>query len=130
MLSRCFSQQFFFYKFYAFDFSNVGHDKVKRALNALFHQKTFYPLNPSPDEVPIDYDLLNQHGKIDILPNIMIVPSDLKCFIRDINSCLCINPGRLSDGNESGTFARLKINPPSNKDTTLFNYAACQIVKT
>uniref|UniRef100_A0A1I8PTT3 DNA polymerase alpha subunit B n=1 Tax=Stomoxys calcitrans TaxID=35570 RepID=A0A1I8PTT3_STOCA len=108
---------------------NAG-DKVKRVVNYLLHQKSFYPLNhPKEDQMCLDSDLASKYANIDRIPNILILPSTQKCFLRVVNGCLAINPGRLAD-NIGGTFARFIINPPAPKDeANLFNYVGCQVRK-
>ncbi|XP_035775815.1 DNA polymerase alpha subunit B-like [Anopheles albimanus] len=131
-------------------------DKIKRAMGYLFHQASFYPLNPPPEEIPLDVDMLNEFGRLTRVPNIMVCPSSMNRFVREINGCVCINPGFLdcheTDG--SGSYARLVIYPPeqpavapasaandgdSNQQTTTAtvvvqpppaSYIACQIVKS
>ncbi|XP_075153605.1 DNA polymerase alpha subunit B [Haematobia irritans] len=108
---------------------NAG-DKVKRVVNYLLHQKSFYPLNhPKENEMCLDSDLASKYANIEKIPNILILPSTQKCFLRVVNGCLAINPGRLAD-NSGGTFARFIINPPSPKEeANLFNYVGCQVRK-
>ncbi|XP_053691499.1 DNA polymerase alpha subunit B [Sabethes cyaneus] len=110
---------------------NRAGDKVKRAFSYVFHHQTFYPLNPPPENVPLDVDLLNEFGNLPRVPNVMICPSDLKCFVRDVNGCVCINPGHLSDpGTGEGTFARVVVHPPEAETAAPFSYIACQVVKS
>uniref|UniRef100_A0A182M0X0 DNA polymerase alpha subunit B n=1 Tax=Anopheles culicifacies TaxID=139723 RepID=A0A182M0X0_9DIPT len=116
----------------------VGGDKIKRAYGHLFHQASFYPLNPPPEDVPLDVDMLNEFGRLDRVPNVMICPSALNRYVREINGCVCINPGfvdGLSAG--EGSYARMIIQPPEMDDPqqnesqpTPASYIACQIVKT
>ncbi|XP_058118224.1 DNA polymerase alpha subunit B [Anopheles ziemanni] len=124
-----------------------GSDKIKRAYNHLFHQATFYPLNPPPEDVPLDVDMLNEYGRLNRVPNIMVCPSALNRYVREINRCVCINPGFV-DGHsiEGGSYARLIIHPPDtssepqdNKVSTTTSsqhqplptsYIGCQIIKT
>ncbi|XP_004521246.1 DNA polymerase alpha subunit B isoform X1 [Ceratitis capitata] len=108
---------------------NAG-DKVKRVVNHLFHQGSFYPLQPPAcDEMSFDSFLAARYAKIEQIPNILILPSDQKCFIRVVNGCLAINPGRLADNN-GGTFARFVISPPANEsEENIHNFVACQIRK-
>lgn len=100
----------------------------------------------------VDSVLLEKFAKLKVVPNIMILPSDLKCYVRvsffvaflsffsislknnffsqDIHNCLTINPGRVVfDTQGSGTFARLIINPVKEDDEKLFNFVGCQVVK-
>ena len=106
-------------------------DAVKRIFNCMFQQKSFYPLQP-PD-VRIDGNLLKKFGKIDIV--VMMCPSDLPVFIREVNHCFCINPGHLTnnqpdDTKKFGTFARMVIHPPASPEMVPSNYAVCQVIKS
>lgn len=91
---------------------NAGADRVRRYVNNIFHQKSFYPL--FPQEVPTSIEHLHEFASINDIPNILILPSDQKYFIRDINGCLCVNPGRLSCTGKLGTFARILVQPPKD----------------
>uniref|UniRef100_A0A182W366 DNA polymerase alpha subunit B n=1 Tax=Anopheles minimus TaxID=112268 RepID=A0A182W366_9DIPT len=126
----------------------VGGDKIKRAYGHLFHQASFYPLNPPPEDLPLDVDMLNEFGRLDRVPNVMICPSALNRYVREINGCVCINPGFVDGLSADGSYARLIIHPPATDDQqqnesqpvtttstaplnpTPASYIACQIVKT
>uniref|UniRef100_A0A182PLF3 DNA polymerase alpha subunit B n=1 Tax=Anopheles epiroticus TaxID=199890 RepID=A0A182PLF3_9DIPT len=120
----------------------IGGDKIKRAYGHLFNQASFYPLNPPPEDVPLDVDMLNEFGRLSRIPNIMICPSALNRYVREINGCVCINPGFVDGHSTDGSFARLIIQPPEideqqqprESQSALFppptSYIACQIVKT
>lgn len=106
-------------------------DKIKRAFNYMFHHRSFYPLNPPPETLPLDVDLLHHFGTLPRVPNVMICPGDLKPYIRDVNGCVCINPGHLTDYvSGEGTFARVVVHPPEEPTATPFSYVACQVVKS
>lgn len=60
---------------------NAG-DKIRRSFNYLLHQRSFYPLNPPPEDVAVDSELVKNHANLDFVPNVMILPSSMKCFIR------------------------------------------------
>lgn len=65
-----------------FSFRNAG-DKVKRVVNNLFNQETFYPLMPPADEdMCYDGELASKFTKIEQTPNILILPSIQKSYIR------------------------------------------------
>ncbi|CAO1425697.1 unnamed protein product [Diamesa tonsa] len=105
---------------------NAGGDKIRRFVNYLFHQKSFYPLYPP--KISTDLKLLHEYGTINKIPNILVVPSDLKYYMRDINNCLCINPGRLEDQNKEGTIARVTIQAPKDASKGLSSFLSGQIV--
>ncbi|XP_052869051.1 DNA polymerase alpha subunit B [Anopheles cruzii] len=125
-------------------------DKIKRAMNYLFHQASFYPLNPPMEDIPLDVDMLNDFGRLTRVPNVMVCPSTLNRFIREINGCVCINPGFV-DGQQTpdgGSYARLIIHPPEADAPMVAaaaaassstqqrpapapsSYIACQIIKS
>jgi hypothetical protein len=66
---------------------NAGADKIRRFVNYLFHQKSFYPL--FPPKVPTDLRLLHEYGTINKIPNILVVPSDLKYYMRVSRATSC-----------------------------------------
>ncbi|XP_033734841.1 DNA polymerase alpha subunit B-like [Pecten maximus] len=84
-------------------------DRLGRLTQHLLTQRNYYPLCPPADEVNIDYKYFEDKGRIPVTPHILIVPSDLKQFVKDIQGCCCINPGRLSKGQNGGTYCRLVI---------------------
>ncbi|CAN0896193.1 DNA polymerase alpha subunit B [Linum grandiflorum] len=78
----------------------------------------FYPLYPPAEAVPVDFSLAPKALHIDSAPDILILPSDTKYFIKvltiggategeEAKKCICINPGRLAKGEGGGTFAEI-----------------------
>lgn len=59
---------------------NAGADKIRRYINYLFHQKSFYPL--FPPKMPTDLRLLHEYGTINKVPHVMVVPSEMKYYMR------------------------------------------------
>lgn len=106
---------------------NEGTDPIKRSIFHMFFKKTFYPLRPA--SIPLDVGLAQKYAKLNALPNLLILPSDAREFIRDYNNCLCINPGRLSVEQGTGMFARIVLHPTESQTTKFFNYVAGQVVK-
>lgn len=53
---------------------------MRRYMNCLFHQKSFYPL--FPPKVPSDIRLQHEYAAIEEIPHIFVVPSDLKYYMR------------------------------------------------
>ncbi|KAH8358634.1 hypothetical protein KR093_001502 [Drosophila rubida] len=110
--------------------ANAG-ERMHRAINHLFHQGSFYPLCPPADEnMCYDSQLAQKYAQLKQLPNVLILPSDQRHFIRVVNDCLVINPGRLEDS-KGGTFARFLVTPTAptatSKAPNMFNSVACQI---
>lgn len=113
------------------EFATNAGERMHRAINHLFNQASFYPICPPTDEnMPFDSHLAQKYAQLKQLPNVLILPSDQRHFIRVVNDCLVINPGRLAD-NKGGTFARFMVTPTAPTATTkapnMFNSVACQI---
>lgn len=104
---------------------NAGTDKIRRYIGYLFHQKSFYPVYPPA--MPTDLRSMYQYAAINDIPNILVVPSDMKYFMREVHKCLCINPGRLMVQNMEGTLARLTIQPPQSATSNINEYISGQI---
>lgn len=104
-------------------FSNCGADKVKRHVRHLFNQKSFYPLTPAYDGVNLDVGLLSKFGRIKAIPNILVLPSTTKPFVRLIDGCLAVNPGK-----SHPAFARLIVNPKPKEDSNLMEFLSCQVI--
>ena len=106
-------------------------DRLTRLTNHLLSQRSFYPLYPPTDEMNIDYAHHEHYAVLPITPHIMVVPSDLRYFVKDINGCCCVNPGRLAKGQIGGTFAKLMINPAvgSNENKPLIQRISAQVVR-
>lgn len=55
---------------------------MRRAVNYLFNQGSFYPLNPPSDKTCLDIGLTQNFASLMTIPNVLILPSSMKCFIR------------------------------------------------
>ncbi|CAH0551256.1 unnamed protein product [Brassicogethes aeneus] len=102
-------------------------DRLARLASHLLNQQSFYPLYPPNSEMNVDHELLEQHGIFECIPHILILPSTLRHFIKNINGCLVINPERTTKGYGAGTFSRLEINPGSS--TSICNRSSCQVLR-
>lgn len=84
-------------------------DRLARLCGHILTQRSFYPLNPPSEEVNMDYSLYEQHGLLHKIPHLMIMPSELKQFTKEVSGCLCLNPGRLAKGKMAGSYCRINI---------------------
>ena len=90
--------------------------RVARLASHLVSQRSFYPLFPAPAmastvaEAPVD---LRQHAKwrLPVAPDLLIAPSRLAPFARDVSGTLVLNPGHLAKNAGGGTFAQLAVHP-------------------
>jgi len=86
---------------------------MDRLVQHLFLQNSFFPSFSTNPNVPIDFDFIeNLTFENKNLPSILILPSDLQQFVKEINGVIVINPRRIS-GFDYGTWAKIKI--PSGK---------------
>ncbi|XP_072017179.1 DNA polymerase alpha subunit B-like [Amphiura filiformis] len=88
-----------------------GSDRLGRLVKHMVAQQNYYPLCPSHVSVPIDYEQFANYAHMTVTPDILITPSDLRYFIKDVLGCMSINPGRLTKGQGGGTYGRLVIQP-------------------
>lgn len=91
----------------------AGLDRMSRLAQHILHQHSYYPLYPPPDDVNIDYELWETTARLPVTPHLLLLPSDLKAFAKDIEGCCCINPGRLTTGLVGGTFAQVVVDTPT-----------------
>ncbi|XP_018409803.1 PREDICTED: DNA polymerase alpha subunit B isoform X1 [Nanorana parkeri] len=91
-------------------------DRFSRILRQILNQRSYYPLYPPNEEINIDFEAMYNFAMMPVTPDVFIVPSELRFFIKDISGCICINPGRLTKGLVGGTYARLLVKR-ENTDT-------------
>uniref|UniRef100_A0A671QU50 DNA polymerase alpha subunit B n=1 Tax=Sinocyclocheilus anshuiensis TaxID=1608454 RepID=A0A671QU50_9TELE len=89
----------------------TGTERFTRIMKHMLTQRSYYPLYPPAEEVNMDYDKFQQFSQMNLTPDILIVPSELRYFIKDVIGCVCVNPGRLTKGQVGGTYGRLLIQP-------------------
>ncbi|KAG7248327.1 hypothetical protein CRUP_032689, partial [Coryphaenoides rupestris] len=88
----------------------------------LFHMgaeeiSCYYPLYPPVEDMNMDYEKFQSYGQMPLTPDVLVVPSELRYFIKEVIGCVCVNPGRLTKGQVGGTYGRLLIqrsNPPED----------------
>uniref|UniRef100_A0A8C1YLE6 DNA polymerase alpha subunit B n=1 Tax=Cyprinus carpio TaxID=7962 RepID=A0A8C1YLE6_CYPCA len=62
--------------------SGTGTERFSRIMKHMLTQRSYYPLYPPAEEVNMDYDKFQQFGQMNITPDILIVPSELRYFIK------------------------------------------------
>ncbi|KAM9377081.1 DNA polymerase alpha subunit B [Pholidichthys leucotaenia] len=87
----------------------TGSDRLTRILKHILSQRSYYPLYPPVEEVNMDYEKFQAFGQMPLTPDVLIVPSELRYFVKDVVGCVCINPGRLTKGQVGGTYGRLLV---------------------
>ncbi len=72
-------------------------------------QRSFYPIYPPPESVCIDYEAWQKYARIDQAPRVFIAASDMANFNKEVNNCVCLNPGKLVKGTSNGTYAKIIV---------------------
>lgn len=62
-------------------------DRMARLASHLLSQHNFYPLYPPHKGICLDHGLFEQYGIMDCKPHILILPSNLRHFIKVIYFC-------------------------------------------
>ncbi|XP_066466347.1 DNA polymerase alpha subunit B [Tiliqua scincoides] len=104
-------------------------DRFSRILKHVLTQRSYYPLYPPAEEMNIDYENFYQHTPLPVTPDVLITPSDLRYFIKDILGCICVNPGRLTKGQVGGTYGRLRVQQQLSEDQRKSPCIAAQVVR-
>ncbi|KAA0714255.1 DNA polymerase alpha subunit B [Triplophysa tibetana] len=89
----------------------TGTERFSRIMKHMLTQRSYYPLYPPAEEVNMDYEKFQQFGQMPLTPDILIAPSELRYFIKDVSGCVCVNPARLTKGQVGGTYGRLLVQP-------------------
>lgn len=64
-------------------------------------------------------DIFNSeiHEQIgDSSPDVLLLSSNLKPFVKEVDSVLCLNVGHLSKSTGGGTYAHLVVHPPKEAE--------------
>ncbi|XP_036621281.1 DNA polymerase alpha subunit B [Trichosurus vulpecula] len=110
--------------------SSGTSDRFSRILKHVLTQRSYYPLYPPFEEMSLDFEHFYSYAQLPVTPDVFIVPSDLRYFVKDILGCVCMNPGRLTKGQVGGTFGRLYISrQAANTNGRKSPCMAAQVVK-
>uniref|UniRef100_A0A671QTW9 DNA polymerase alpha subunit B n=1 Tax=Sinocyclocheilus anshuiensis TaxID=1608454 RepID=A0A671QTW9_9TELE len=60
----------------------TGTERFTRIMKHMLTQRSYYPLYPPAEEVNMDYDKFQQFSQMNLTPDILIVPSELRYFIK------------------------------------------------
>ena len=92
--------------------SKLMGNRMSRIAQHLIQQRSYYPLFPPPSAGGANLDLskMNQWN-LTCTPDILILPSKLATFCKNVLNCIVINPGHICKGMTGGTFATMNIHP-------------------
>jgi len=114
----------------------ISGDRMTALSRHLLVQRIYYPLYPGDESVPLDVKHFVESGGMSVRPHILILPSDIRSFIKDVEGTVVVNPERLTKMTAGGTYARLHVHQlPSTEDnnanivTSLADYCSGEIVK-
>lgn len=89
-------------------------DRFSAIASAMLRQRSFYPIFPATEKVPLDASLLDgvqiPHLEGASTVDILVMPSKLKAFAKSVDAgAVAINPGLLCRGSYGGTYAETRI---------------------
>jgi DNA polymerase alpha subunit B len=92
-------------------------DKMTRLAMHCVEQRSLFPLAPAPGSdsdpaVPLEATWL-RHASLPVSPDVLLLPSRMRPFVRALGPTLLVNAGVLVKGSSAGTFARITIHPSS-----------------
>lgn len=95
---------------------SVSPDRVACLTRHLLQQRNFYPLSPG-HEIEGQVDSSQHKGlELNLTPDVLILPSKLATFAKNVDGCLVVNPGNLCRQQSAGTYARFVLQPISEGD--------------
>lgn len=89
-------------------------DKFSTCFSSILSQRHFYPVFPPTAGACIDSTrALGSQPQdpcvLQVRPDILIMPSRLQYAVKEVDGCLCINPGFLIKGRTGGTFCKIQV---------------------
>lgn len=106
-----------------------GSDRLGRLARHILRQQCMYPLYPPPEGFCIDQEQADTNARLPCTPHLLILPSDLRYFIREMEGCVVINPERLAKGLVGGTYARLEIHSATEEKCKIVDRVGVHIIK-
>ncbi|CAB3248945.1 unnamed protein product [Arctia plantaginis] len=105
--------------------SGMAGDKLSRLAGHVLMQQTYYPLCPAAPSLALDAALWAAHAQMSTTPHVLVLPSNFRYFVKEVNGCVVVNPEHLTKGTGGGTFARISIANDNNSHKSI----AAQIVR-
>jgi len=93
---------------------SVSGDKFARIGDHILKSGRFMPLTPPPENISLDYGQFDRM-KLPWTPNLLITPSDMVPFAKEIAGTLIVNPGRLTKGKGGGSYGIVQLNSEKHK---------------
>ena len=83
---------------------------MQRLSQHLINQQSYFPLFPTGPNVSSDLGQMKR-TRMPCTPDVLIVPSKLSYFAKDVSGCVVINSCSLAKGTTGGTFASISVKP-------------------
>ncbi|CEP18634.1 hypothetical protein [Parasitella parasitica] len=90
-------------------------DRFSKLIRHILQQHTYYPMFPHAIGDSIDASQL-VNIQVSWLPDILILPSQFKHFVKSVDHVVCINPGHLCKSLAAGSYSRVVLYPSTNVD--------------
>ncbi|XP_062456792.1 DNA polymerase alpha subunit B [Rhea pennata] len=104
-------------------------DRFTRILKHVLTQRSYYPLYPPAEEMNVDYENFYSYAALPVTPDVLVAPSELRYFVKDVLGCVCVNPGRLTKGQVGGTYGRLYVRRSEGEGERKSPCVAAQVVR-
>ncbi|KAJ3330232.1 DNA-directed DNA polymerase alpha subunit pol12 [Blyttiomyces sp. JEL0837] len=89
-------------------------DRMARLFRHHLQQRHLYPISPPPlsDKFSVEIEqVYSGAATLQVTPDLLIIPSALRQVIKNVDGCVCVNPGTLVKGRSVGSFARVCVYP-------------------
>jgi len=90
-------------------------DRMGRLANHVLTQRSYCPIVPAPIGANVEYEQY-EHLQLPVSPDVMVLPSELRHFVKNVNGSLVVNPGKLTKHGNGGTYTKLSIHAPRRMD--------------
>lgn len=111
-----------------FETSNCRGNRLARLCGHILNQQSFYPVKPAPLDTPVDYAKLYTYSKLKYIPHVIVLPSELRFFIKEVEGCLFINTQRCLRGQNN--FAQIEVRPQDGeKSWSVSTHVSAKICK-
>ena len=94
---------------------SAGINRMQRMAQHLVQQQSYYPVFPPPKRSNLDLRHLDKVA-MPVTPDVLLVPSKLAPFVKDVLGSVVVNPQQLSRGSTGGTFANITIHPAKREE--------------
>ena len=91
------------------DKSKPRVDRLSKIAQMVLSQRSYYPLFPPAITAKVDV-LQHKRFSLSTTPDVLVTPSRLSHFAKDVNGTVCLNPGMLTRGVTGGVYAKLHMN--------------------